>query len=50
MLGLVAGAALAFGIKKLMDDRGVDLEDLEASIGEKLDALEGLIGEPAIAG
>ncbi|MBL8059822.1 MAG: hypothetical protein JNK63_03790 [Chthonomonas sp.] len=46
LLGLVTGAALALGIKKLMEEGGLDLQDLEASIGEKLDALEGLIAEP----
>ncbi|MCC6686675.1 MAG: hypothetical protein IT205_06775 [Fimbriimonadaceae bacterium] len=47
LLGLVAGVTLALGVKHFMDEGGINLDDLEASIGEKLDALEGLIAEPA---
>jgi hypothetical protein len=47
-LGLVAGAILALGIKKLMDDKDLSLESLEETIEDRLDALEGHFGEPVL--
>ena len=48
ILGLVAGAAIALGIKKLMENGGLSLESLEDTIEEKLDALEGVFSEPVL--
>ncbi len=48
LLGLVAGALLALGIKKLMDEKGITLQSLEDSIEDRLDALEGHFGEPVL--
>ncbi len=45
-LGLALGALVALGIKKLIDEQELSLENLEDSIEEKLDALEGHFGEP----
>jgi len=46
-LGLALGALAALGIKKLIDSKELSLENLEDSIEEKLDALEGHFNEPA---
>ncbi len=47
-LGLVAGALLALGIKRLMDEKDLSLQSLEDSIEDRLDALEGHFGEPVL--
>lgn len=49
LLGVLTGAALVLGLRKLLDDRELSLESLEESIEHKLDELEGhWTGEPAL--
>ena len=48
-MGVLTGAALVLGLRKLLDDRELSLESLEESIEHKLDELEGhWTGEPAL--